>query len=547
MRIILKEDDNTVKKFLLLTLSIVLIAGLSLISCAKEEAPAPAAPAPAPAAPAPATPAKPTAPTPISGGTLRVISGFGIPTNIGDPRQPGTFPAWNDWREGLGIWDKEGKGIYTPWLAESWDLDANAKTMTFHIRKGVKFHDGTTLNAQAVKWNLEQQSVNLPDIQDVKSMDVIDDYTLKLTFNKYSALNLITITFAVPIFSPTAIQNSPKDYYLTHEAGTGPFKVVDVKAGSYVKLTKFDDYWGDKPYLDGIDIIAITDPTVATLTMLKGDADLWYFLPLKEAVDLINKGLKTNEYLGGLSWLSWDSANDGSVYASQKVREAIEYALDRPAMAKTVGLGHWLPLTQLAGPETVAYVPGLNPRPFNPDKARQLLTEAGYPNGFKTTLIIQNNSENIMIASLIQSYLKDVKIDAEINQVDSAAYFGMLAPGGTGWKNAMLLAGAGHDPGVGFVRLDLGNYFSTKPNSWQPVLAHSAAWAALYDQVAICPSFEAAADLGKKMVQQLADDAAIAPLWETAAIAVYQPWVHTSQFLAKAPAWNPELDWIEKH
>lgn len=547
MRIILKEDDNTVKKFLLLTLSIVLIAGLSLISCAKEEAPAPAAPAPAPAAPAPATPAKPTAATPISGGTLRVISGFGIPTNIGDPRQPGTFPAWNDWREGLGIWDKEGKGIYTPWLAESWDLDANAKTMTFHIRKGVKFHDGTTLNAQAVKWNFQQQSVNLPDIQDVKSMDVIDDYTLKLTFDKFSALNLITITFAVPMFSPTAVEGNPKDYSLTHEAATGPFTVVDIKPGSSMTLKKFDDYWGDKPYLDGIEMIAITDPTVATLTMLKGDADLWEWLPLKEAMDLKAKGLKTQGYLGGISWLAGDSANDGSVYANQKVREAVECALDRPAIAKTVGLGQWLPLTQWAAPQDVCYVPGLDPRPFNPDKARQLLTEAGYPNGFKTTLIIQNNSENIMIASLIQSYLKDVKIDAEINQVDSAAYFGMLAPGGTGWKNAMILAGAGHNPGVGYVRLDLGNYFSTRPNSWQPVLAHSVAWATLYDQVATCPSFEFAADLGKKMVKQLADDAAVVPLWDTAALAVYQPWVHTSMFLAQAPAWNPELDWMEKH
>jgi hypothetical protein len=111
----------------------------------------------------------------------------------------------------------------------------------------------------------------------------------------------------------------------------------------------------------------------------------------------------------------------------------------------------------------------------------------------------------------------------------------------------MLLASAGGPPGVGYVRLILGNYFSTQPNSWQPVLAHSAAWAALYEQLATCPSFDFAADLGKKMVQQIADEAMIVPLWFNAAIAVYQPYVHSSMYLAHAPAWNPELDWMEKH
>jgi peptide/nickel transport system substrate-binding protein len=479
---------------------------------------------------------------------MRMISGFGMYTNIGDPRQPGTFPAWNDWREGLGVFSLDGKGDYVPWLAESWDLDANAKTMTFHIRKGVKFHDGTTLNAAAVKWNFEQQKINLPDIQDVTSMDVVDDYTLKLTFSKYSALNLITITYAVPMYSPTAIENAPsEDYYLTHEAGTGPYTVVDYQAGSSLTMKRFDDYWGTKPYLDEIMEMAIMDPTVATLTMVKGDADIWSWVSLKEAVDLLDQGFKSNEYGGGESWLSWDSAHPDSVYANQKVREAIEYALDRPAIAKTVSMGHWQPLTQMAGKDSICYVNGLDPRPFNPDKAKQLLTEAGYANGFKTTLIIQNTSENVMVASLIQSYLKDVGIDVEINQVDAAAYFGMLAPGGTGWKNAMLLASAGGPPGVGYVRLILGNYFSTQPNSWQPVLAHSDAWAALYDQLATCPSFEFAADLGKKMVQQIADEAMIVPLWFNAAIAIYQPYVHSTMFLAHAPQWAPELDWMEEH
>jgi ABC-type transport system substrate-binding protein len=476
-----------------------------------------------------------------------VINGFGVATNLGDPRKPGTFPTWNDWREGLAQWSNDGKGNYIPWLLESWDMDASAKTMTFHIRKNVKFHDGSTLTAQDVKWNLQQQSGNLPDIQDVTSMDVLDDYTLRLNFSKFSALNLITITFAVPMFSQKAIEGAATDYYLTHEAATGAFKVVDYKASSYVKLAKFDDYWGTKPYLDGIQINAVSDPTVASLTMIKGDADVWCWTPLKEAMDLKAKGFNIQGYLGGISWLAMDSANPSSEYANQKVREAVELAIDRPAIAKTVGLGQWLPLTQWAAPQDTVYIPGLDPRPYNPAKAKQLLSDAGYPNGFQTTLTTLNDSESIMQGSLMQSYLGAVGIKVNIDQTDRARYNSITMPGGTGWKNGMVLMTAGHNPGVGYVRLDLGNYFSTRPNTWQTSVAKGAAWGPLYDQVATCPSFDAAAAIGKKMVQEIADEAMVVPLWDTAALAVFPSYVHTSMYQAQAPSWLPELDWMEKH
>jgi peptide/nickel transport system substrate-binding protein len=167
--------------------------------------------------------------------------------------------------------------------------------------------------------------------------------------------------------------------------GTGPFKQTDFKAASYWKFARNENYWGPKPYLDGMEYIVVADTTVANLSMRSNVADMWKGgATNKDCQDLANMGFDVVQRMAGVNFLCWDSTTPGSPFANQKVREAVEYALDRPGLAKALGYGSLFPLTQFANSLDLAYNPDLKVRAYDPPKAKQLLTEAGYPKGFKT-------------------------------------------------------------------------------------------------------------------------------------------------------------------
>ena len=155
------------------------------------------------------------------------------------------------------------------------------------------------------------------------------------------------------------------------------------------------------------------------------------------------KGLKVNWGPGMLWALLPSSSNPKSPYSNKKVREAVEYALDRPAIAKMLGFGKFEPLTQIVPSASPAYVPGYNPRPYNPEKARQLLTEAGYPSGFETKLLAIDYARDAAIA--VQSYLAAVGIRVTVDVADMGRYYGALF-GPAGWDD-LAIASVRNKPG----------------------------------------------------------------------------------------------------
>jgi ABC-type transport system substrate-binding protein len=242
--------------------------------------------------------------------------------------------------EPLTLFDEKQELV--PWLVTSWVLDPDAKTMTFKVRQGVKFHDGTDFNAEAVKWNWEQAISwgRITGGSDLKSIDVVDPYTVRLTFNKFSAMYIFSFTHTCPQFSPTAVQKNGKEWARTHAVGTGPFKQADFKPDSYLKLDRFDGYWGTRSYLDGITFTVVSDATVAGLMFRKKDADMWDPANLMEAMYLREEGYQVIQRRALVTFLAGDSANPKSIFANKKVREALEYALDRDAIAAVRGYGY---------------------------------------------------------------------------------------------------------------------------------------------------------------------------------------------------------------
>lgn len=482
-----------------------------------------------------------------TGGTLKCIAGA-IPSNLGYP--PEKWPVDNYFMltviERLAEWDENGYMV--PVLATSWDIDTNAKTITWHLREGIKFHDGTDFNAEAVRWNFQLgiDANSLTDGQYVESMEVVDEHTLKMHLTAFSWM-MIENYGLLGIISPTAFENSGAtqeariEWARMNAVGTGAFTVSDYKRDDYIKFVKNPNYWQEgKPYLDGIEIRYIPDAMVSAATIEAGEADMWLTATTVENIlDLQEKGFTINWGPGMFATLLPDSSNPDSLLAMKEVREAIEYALDRPAIAQMLGQGLFEPLHQMASSTWPGYVEGYDPRPYNPDKARELLANAGLTNGF--TIKIMATSPSTDVVSALQSYLGEVGITVEPDIADLGRYFGAVF--GTGWTD-LVFTSSGINPST----TDLYIHYGPSPMTFRTgTIYKSPEYLALCNE-ALDPTYknvnEALAKI-KEAIRQAGEDAMIVPLWRTAEACIMWDYVHSEYPKIHGIMWSPEDDWME--
>jgi peptide/nickel transport system substrate-binding protein len=444
-----------VSLMIILALTLV-IAGCSTASPsptsqpAKTQAPAqstaPATPIQSSAAPAPAKPSgtatpsqSPAASELQKGGTLKIIativfSDIGYPpTVVGD--QIYAEPAV----ETLVTLDGQGKGQIIPQLATAWQYSADNKSLTFTLRKGVKFHDGTDFNAQAAKFCLDMIKTSgqglLPS---VASIDVVDDYTIRLNLASYSPSLLVDLssTRNSMMVSPTAIKSMSKEEAMTHPVGTGPFKFASYQRSVSLKYVKFADYWQTgKPYLDGIDFVFVADPVTALASFQAGEGQALRSPSPKDSANLEGTGkFKIYRNASSVRGLAFDSANPNSPYYDLKVRQAVCYAADIEAINKACGYG--LPMTrQFAVPDVWYYNPAVVGYPYNPQKAKELLSQTSNAKGFSTNIYYENAGAMGTMCTAMQSYLRDVGIDAKLVLQERAAFIQTRTGG---WNNGMV-------------------------------------------------------------------------------------------------------------
>lgn len=327
-----------------------------------------------------------------------------------------------------------------PWLAESWKTSPDGKSITFHLKKGVKFHDGTDFDAEAVKVNLETvYKANIRGsgvLGKVSSYDVLDKYTLRMNLKEYDCTILLWLAQSIigQMASPTALkkETTPETMAQLHAVGTGPFLLDSWKRDTYVKYKKWDGYWQKgKPYLDAIKIQNISDLTVSVMSFRSGEAHAVENLDPVDARQLEKEGYKIYQpNLYFLHSILPDGANPDSPFAKKEVRLALEYALDKRTMAEGIGMGYYEALCQLATKKDPWYNPGLKFREYNPEKAKQLLAEAGYPNGFKTKLTSDVMARRDTLVA-VQTYLKEVGIETELEILEFGAAFALPSQG---WK-----------------------------------------------------------------------------------------------------------------
>ena len=242
----------------------------------------------------------------------------------------------------LCFYDDQGK--LAPELAESWETDAEAAAITFHLRSGVKFSDGTDFNAEAVKWNLEQyKSVGRTEAADIKSIECPDEHTVVITLEAWRSSALESIGFFVYYMSPTAFaENGGADWARFNAVGTGPFLLKSFEQGVGVNYEKNPNYWEEgKPYLDGVEYTIIFEPTTLENALSAGEIDMISYASIDSLRNLEPTGSfirETNQNGNGVETTGVipNSNDKNSPFYDAKVRQAMCYAIDADTIVDTL-------------------------------------------------------------------------------------------------------------------------------------------------------------------------------------------------------------------
>ena len=478
---------------------------------------------------------------PQYGGILKAARGtfpkvIGLPSEMGVTDKLFGLP----FTERLTNWD--AKGNMVPELAESWDEDPVDNTITYHLRKGITFHDGSPFNADAVKWNLQIRldSNRLPFGKHVKSIEIVDEYTVRVHTKDYN--NELAFNYGwQQMYSKKAVETHGVEWARKNGVGTGPFKFAEFQRDTMIKYVRNDNYWRKGyPYLDGMEIRFIPDVMTASAMIQGKEVDGWMDVSdVRNVLDLEKKGLKVN-WGPGMFWAILPNSSDPkSPYADKRVREALEYAIDRPTLAKMLGYGKFEPLVQMASSISPSYVKGFNPRPYNPEKARKLLAEAGYPKGFETTLLTMSSNQDS--AAALKSYLEAVGIKVRLDLADMGRYFTAIFQ--TGWDD-LVFAANGIDPDGRELFIHFGpapmTYRSGNIKKSPQFLAACDDALHTYDKAQFIEKLQ-------KAVKQGSEDAMIIPVYRSAQAYVMQPYVHDKYMLIHTIYWHPYDTWMEKH
>ena len=315
-----------------------------------------------------------------------------------------------------------------PGLAEDWE-QIDDTTWEFYLREGVYFHNGEELTAQDVKFTFDRMT----DPEDpavaafilgmVEETEVVDDYTVKLHLDEPFVPLLSHLAHPVTgILNETATEEAGEDYGTLEVVGTGPYQYVDWATGDYIILEKYEDYWGEEANIEQIRFRAIPEDTVRAIEVETGGVDISYDIApvdvdrLEEdpAINLVQYPTLATHYIGfNVQQEPFDDV---------KVRRAINYAVDVEPIVEHVYEGQAVQANSPISDMVWGANPDLEPYGFDLEKAQELLEEAGYEDGFETTIFTNDNPLRIQISEMVQDNLRQIGVDVEVNVLDWGDY-----------------------------------------------------------------------------------------------------------------------------
>ncbi|HPE69969.1 MAG TPA: glutathione ABC transporter substrate-binding protein [Thermotogota bacterium] len=329
--------------------------------------------------------------------------------------------------EGLVEFDVNMKVV--PALAKSWDISSDGKVYTFHLQQDVYFHDGTLFTSDAVKTHfdlllaggLRRSSLYVPFID---SVEIVDEYTvqfnLKMPFGPF--LNHLAHGAGL-IVSPAVLKTTPKEDVSLTPAGTGPYSFVEWVKNDHIKLTAYANYWRGTPKMDSINFKIVPEAQTRVLMIESGDAQVSDMIQPLDVLAL-QANPKVNVVVTPSLTVRYVGINmTKKPFDDKRVRQALNYAVNKVAIAKALFRGFANPAMSVIAPNVNGYYETAG-YPYDPDKARSLLASAGYPNGFETTLYAAPHYQEIAV--IVQAQLQEVGVKANIVTLEWASYMDLL-------------------------------------------------------------------------------------------------------------------------
>ncbi len=325
--------------------------------------------------------------------------------------------------EGLTRFMSDGSVV--PGLAESWEISEDGKTYTFKLREGVTFHDGTEMTAEDVKFSLDrargEDSANAQKalFEGIESVEVVDPLTVKVTLAAPDGNFLFNMAWGdAVIVAPESIEDIK-----SNPVGTGAFMFDGWVQGDKITLKRNPDYWGEAPALEEATFKFISDPTAAFAAMMAQDIDAFAGFPAPENLPQFEADPRFQVLVGSTEGETILSTNNAQEPLNDiRVRQAIAHAIDRQAIIDGAMFGLGTPIGTHFAPHHPDYVDLTGQSAYDPEKAKQLLAEAGYADGFTTTLKLPPPSYARRGGEIIAAQLREVGIETEISNLEWAQW-----------------------------------------------------------------------------------------------------------------------------
>ncbi|MCL5024894.1 MAG: ABC transporter substrate-binding protein [Chloroflexi bacterium] len=389
-----------------------------------------------------------------------------------------TTTAQDNLYDPLIWWQPDGKGNWgpAPGLAASWET--RPEDVVLKLQKGVKFHDGSDLNADVVMWNLDRyrndpKSQQKTDLGCVAGAEKVDDYTLRVRLKTPCASLLAVLSQAgsrpaYPI-SRAAFDKLGAEQFDRNPVGTGPFAFGEWKTGDHVALKRWNGYWRkgadgkSLPYLDGVTFRLIVDDSVRLLEAKSGNIQVTELVQGKDIPSVkANPELVLVEgpWVGNNYRIAFNSRK-GAFKDNLRLRQAILSAIDRDSISKVLGQGAGIPLRYSILPESLAYDDSVPYYWYDLNKAKQLVRDAGYPNGIEVTMDIVARQLDQKQAQMLKQMWEAIGVRTNLVASERAAWVSRVHDAGN-FEFATMRNPSEADPA-----LDMDKYLSgSSPSSY---------------------------------------------------------------------------------
>ena len=418
-------------------------------------------------------------------------------------------------------------GTLEPWLISGYEEDPDALTLTVHLREGIKFHDGSDFNADAVifNWELWTENGNI-ELAGVTEYEKVDDYTIVVHLGEWNnAIATSCLYTAGAMISKEYYEANGQDAANANPCGTGPFVFSEWKKDQYVTFTANENYWIEGlPYLESVEFDFINDPATQISAFLSGEIDAVLECSADTCLTLKSNGFESETkplISGGASTILWYSCQDEGPMGNVDVRRAIASAIDMDAIWEYCSsqTGAIYDRTIQWGPNDVwSCNPETKGYPYSEEAAKEYLEKAGYPDGFDMVLYhISNSSQDEAICVLVQDYLAKVGINASIEAVDQTRLNTISGIDGEAFTGMTLSAGR--------AEVDLTTYYNRTfmPDGvrWVNQVDHFDDIVDTLTEGMTCKEFEEKEAACQKLSKMVIDDyCELLPMW-TSSSAMY--------------------------